>query len=62
MNKKVTITRNIVLMVVFGAIGLTQFSENVRTVQVVGLLGCGAVFGAALMLITSAFRAKQTKE
>jgi hypothetical protein len=53
--------RNVVLMVVFGAIGLTKFTENVRTVQVIGLLGSGALFGAALTLITSAFRSKQTK-
>ena len=63
MNMKAIIMRNknIALMVVLGAIGLTKFTENVRTVQVVGLLGCGAVFGAALTLITSAFRSKQTK-
>ncbi len=61
MNMKVSIIRNIALMVAFGAIGLTKFTENVRNVQVVGLLGCGAVFGAALTMIVSAFRSKQTK-
>ena len=61
MNMKMMNIRNIALMVVFATIGLTKFTENVRTVQVVGLLGCGAVFGAALTLITSAFRSKQTK-
>ena len=61
MNMKAILIRNIALMVVFGAIGLTKFTENVRTVQVVGLFACGAVFGVALALIISAFRSKQTK-
>ncbi len=55
------IVRNIALMVVFGAIGLTTFTENVRTVQIVGLLSCGAVFGAALGAIIFAFKSKQAK-
>ena len=61
MNIKSIIVRNVALMVVFGAIGLTMFAENVRTVQIVGLLACGAVFGAALTAIISAFKSKQTK-
>jgi len=61
MNMKLVIARNVALMIVFGAIGLTKFSENVRTVQIVGLLGCGAVFGAAFMMIIFAFKSKQTK-
>jgi len=57
MNRKV-IGPNIVLMVVFCAVGLTQFTENVRTVQIVGLFACGVVFGVSLARIISAFRSK----
>ena len=60
MNMKL-IGRNIALMVVFSAVGLTQFTENVRTVQIVGLFASGAVFGVSLAAIISAFRTKQTK-
>lgn len=59
MKMKGVIIRNIALMVVFGAVGLTLFSENVRTVQIIGLLGCGAVMGAALTLIISAFKTRK---
>lgn len=61
MNMKSIIIRNIALMVVFGAAGLTMFTENVRTVQIVGLLSCGAVIGVAFSAIISAFRSKQAK-
>ena len=60
MNMKL-IGTNIALMVVFGAVGLTQFTENVRTVQIVGLFASGAVFGVSLASIISALRTKQTK-
>lgn len=59
MNTKL-IVRNIALMVVFGAIGLTMFTENVRAVQVIGLIACGAVFGAALTVIIQAFKSRKT--
>lgn len=58
MNLKPVILRNIALMLVFGAVGLTTFTENVRVVQIVGLMGCGAVIGAALTLIVFALRSK----
>ncbi len=61
MNMKPIIVMNIALMVVFGVIGLTMFTENVRTVQIVGLFTCGVVFGAALTAIISAFKSKKTK-
>jgi hypothetical protein len=48
-------------MVISGVIGLTMFTENVRTAQIIGLFACGAVFGAALTAIISAFKSKQTK-
>jgi hypothetical protein len=59
MNKKI-IVMNVALMVVFVVVALIMFTENVRTVQIVGLLACGAVFGAALTAIISAFKSKKT--
>ena len=44
---------NVALMVVFGVLGLTQFTENVRTVQVLGLFASG---------IVAALTAKKNKE
>jgi site-specific recombinase len=60
MNMKL-IVRNVALMVVFGAVGLTMFTENVRTVQILGLFSSGVVFGVSLAAIVSAFRSKQTE-
>ena len=48
-------------MIVFVSVGLTTFTENVRAVQVVGLLGCGAVFGAALAGVISGFKRKENQ-
>ena len=50
---------NVALMVIFAAIGLTQFSENVRTVQILGLFASGAVFGVAVAMISATIRKKQ---
>jgi len=61
MNMKSILIRNIALMVLFGAGGLTVFTENVRTVQILGLFASGVVFGVSLAAIISAFRSKQTK-
>jgi hypothetical protein len=61
MNKR-SIARNVALMVCFGAVGLGMFTENVRTVQIVGLLACGAGFGASLTMIIQVFRSKQVKK
>ncbi len=61
MNMKPILIRNIALMVLFGAGGLTVFTENVRTVQIIGLFACGVVFGACGRTIISAFKSKQTK-
>ncbi|MGD0036905.1 MAG: hypothetical protein ABSC53_06400 [Bacteroidota bacterium] len=60
MNMK-PIVRNVALMVCFGAIGLGMFTENVRTVQVLGLFVTGVGFGAALATLISIIRVKQTK-
>jgi hypothetical protein len=60
MNKKVIVT-NVALMVFFSAIALGMFTENVRTVQVLGLFATGVGFGASLATIISAFKSKQIK-
>jgi CHASE1-domain containing sensor protein len=54
--------RNVALMVVFGVLGLTQFTENVRTVQVLGLFVSGVVVGGAWTRIVSALTEKRNKE
>jgi len=59
-NKGVGAT--VAVMVIFAAIGLTQFTENVRTVQILGLFASGAVFGVALGALITAFKAKRIKE
>jgi hypothetical protein len=61
MSMKSILIRNIALMVVFGAVGLTMFTENVRTVQILGLFASGVVFGVSLAAIISAFRSKQPR-
>jgi hypothetical protein len=54
--------RNVAFIVVFGVLGLTQFTENVRTVQVLGLFASGAVVGAAWIRIVASLTAKRNKE
>lgn len=54
-----SIWRNIALMIVFAAIGFTMFTENVRTVQILGLFATGAVVGVSLARIIDALRGKQ---
>jgi hypothetical protein len=53
------IWRNVALIVAFGAMGLILFTENVRTVQTLGLFACGAVFGAGLTSMVTAIRGRQ---
>lgn len=60
MNKKL-ILRNIALMLMFLAIGLTEFTDNVRTVQILGLFVCGMGFGSALSAILRSFKTKKEK-
>jgi FKBP-type peptidyl-prolyl cis-trans isomerase len=62
MEKKMltkVIWSNVAIMVVFTATGLTMFTENVRTVQVLGLFASGAVFGASMARIIAAYRARE---
>lgn len=53
---------NIAILVIFGFIGLTQFSENVRTVQVLGLFASGVVVGLALAAIMIILRSKRSPQ
>ena len=53
MNQKSNWT-SIVVMMVFGLIGLSQFSHDVRLVQVIGLFASGAAFGAAFVTVIRA--------
>ena len=61
MNKR-PIIRNVALIIVFCAVGFILFTENVRTVQILGLFACGAVFGASLTNIIAVFKTKQKTE
>ncbi len=56
-----TIIRGIAQIVVFIAVALLLFTENVRTVQVLGLMACGAVIGSALTSIIRSIRSKETE-
>ena len=58
MNKN-PIIRNVALIVVFCAVGFVLFTENVRTVQILGLFACGAVAGASLTNIRVALKTKK---
>jgi ABC-type uncharacterized transport system permease subunit len=58
MNFKV-VGSNVAMMIVFAAIGLTQFTENVRNVQILGLFASGAVFGVSFATIIAALRARR---
>ena len=60
MNPKL-VFRNIALMIMFIAIGLTEFTDNVRTVQILGLFVCGMGFGSSLTSLLSSFKIKQEK-
>ena len=57
--RKKSIIRSVALAIVFCAVGLILFTENVRTVQIIGLFACGAVIGASLTNIIDAIRQKQ---
>jgi ABC-type uncharacterized transport system permease subunit len=50
---------NVAIMIVFAAVGLTEFTENVRTVQILGLFASGMVCGVSLAMIVAALRAKR---
>ncbi len=52
---------NIAMIIVFGAIALTVFVENVRTVQVIGLMVCGAGIGVSVMRVLLLLKQARTK-
>ena len=56
-----SIVRSISFMVVFVVVPLILFTENVRTVQILGLFVCGAAFGASLATLIAAVRGRQKK-
>jgi len=60
--KNKSILRSVALIIVFCAVGFILFTENVRTVQIIGLFACGAVVGASLENIIAAFKTKQKTE
>jgi hypothetical protein len=61
MNKN-PIIRNIAIIIVFCAVGFVLFTENIRTVQIIGLFACGAVVGASLTNIKVVLMRKKNAE
>jgi hypothetical protein len=61
MNKGVAF-RNVAVMMIFAALGLTQFTHDVRTVQVLGLFSSGMVFGIALGMLIITLRARPKEQ
>ena len=49
---------NLAMIIVFIAVGLTMFTDGVRTVQVLGLLACGAAAGAGLTRLILGLRSR----
>lgn len=47
---------NVAVMLLFVVIGFTQYTEGVRTVQVLGLFASGMVAGVSLSLIIAAVK------
>jgi len=54
--------RNVALMVLFSAIGLAKFTENVRAVQVVGLFASGVLFGTAVTMLIFALKTRKSNQ
>jgi len=52
---------NLAIMIVFIAVGLTMFTEGVRTVQILGLMASGAAAGAGLTRLIEGLRSKAEK-
>jgi MFS-type transporter involved in bile tolerance (Atg22 family) len=50
---------HIAMLLIFAAIGLTQFTENVRTVQILGLFACGMVVGVSFSGIVNALKERK---
>jgi hypothetical protein len=56
MNKR-SVGRGVAFAILFSIIGLTQFSKDVRAVQVLGLFACGIVVGASATTAVFIYRA-----
>jgi hypothetical protein len=57
--KTKSIVSSLAVMVVFAAVALTLFTENVRTVQILGLFFCGMAVGAAFTRLIMVAKTKQ---
>lgn len=57
MDKK-ELTRNLAFIVIFTAVALIEFTDNVRTVQIIGLFACGMVVGSSLVSIIRSLKTK----
>lgn len=57
--KNRSLVRDIALMLILPAGGLLTFSEGVRTVQVLGLVATGAMFGVFLARVLISMRARE---
>lgn len=60
MEKK-DIIRNVALMAIFLGIGLSQFTQGVRTVQILGLFASGVGFGSSMTVIIQIIKSKMAK-
>jgi len=54
--KNRSLLQNLAVMIIFPVVGLITFTEGVRTVQVLGLLASGAVFGVFLSRLLMTLR------
>jgi predicted metal-binding protein len=61
MDKK-ALFRNLAVIIIFLIVGLTEFTKNVRIVQVLGLFTCGAVVGSSFVMIVKSFKPKTKAE
>ena len=55
MDKKF-IAINAAMFIIFYAIGITQFAENIKPVQLLGIFTCGIVCGASLVAISRSIK------
>ncbi len=60
--RKKSVVFYMAILFVFAMVGLTQFTENVRTVQIVGLFSSGAAFGVCLAMIFAAFGLRRSRQ
>ena len=56
------IVAKVIIMVLFTGLGLTFYTEGVRTVQILGLFGSGMAVGATLVSLIYSITTKQKTE